>query len=802
MDSTRTIAFASFAAIFVLLAATALVMEDSEASTTVWEVSEEDGMSVVYQDGSTVLRVNLVSAPMTNASVIVDGESYGARADAAFNIALKGPLDSGVHKIAVIASGYQASCTLTGYTSYSVTLEQAVGGTVSASPMSGPSGTEVSLSYTLAEGYEFKEWKSSDVTISGNTFEMPGKDVTVTAVFEKIPEYTITASASENGSISPSGEKKVLRGGSQPYVISANPGYEIEDVKVDGASVGAVASYGFENVTADHTIAATFRAQSPTVFTVTITAGTGGSVSKTSVSAVSGTSIVASGDTLTIGQETVTATAASGYSFKEWTGMPSGGTVTGNMTVTASFAEDAPTPTIYTVTVTAGTGGSVSKTGVSVASGTSIVASGSTLTIGQETVTATAASGYSFSAWSGVPSGGTVIGDVTVTASFTKDTPTPTPTTKYTVTVTTDGHGTAYASPSSASSGTRVTLTASPSQGYVFKEWQSSDVTVSGSTFTMPSKNVTVRAVFEESSTTVPVTGITISDSELTLVVGGSAALTASVKPSNATDRNVIWSSSDTSVVSVSGGVVKALKAGTAVVTVTSEDGGFTAACTVTVTPADYVVPADGGQVEKAEMEKAAESVKENPGQKVVIAVDGDSISIPADPLKDILDLGSEVTVTLSEGSVTIPKGSVAGLGSGEQLKLVVESSETPSGFDLPDGAVVVDVSMFLGDSKVSTFGTPITVSIPVTLAAGQDASKLKVFHLADDGTVTDMKAVYDADAGAMVFTTDHLSVYAVAESVGTSSDDGDSGSAMWIAVVAVIVIVIAAAVLVLRRRP
>ena len=71
-------------------------------------------------------------------------------------------------------------------------------------------------------------------------------------------EFTITATADEHGSISPSGTVTVKRDGSQPFTITPNSGYRIADVKVDGKSVGTVASYTFENVTANHTIEATF----------------------------------------------------------------------------------------------------------------------------------------------------------------------------------------------------------------------------------------------------------------------------------------------------------------------------------------------------------------------------------------------------------------------------------------------------------------------------------------------------------------------------------------------------------------
>ncbi|KAI4449580.1 hypothetical protein C823_004109 [Eubacterium plexicaudatum ASF492] len=78
----------------------------------------------------------------------------------------------------------------------------------------------------------------------------------------------------------------------------------------------------------------------------------------------------------------------------------------------------------------------------------------------------------------------------------------PLPPAKYTVTVQAGTGGTASASPSSAEKGTKITLTAKPSTGYHFKEWQviSGGVTISGNSFTMPATNVTVKAVFEKDS--------------------------------------------------------------------------------------------------------------------------------------------------------------------------------------------------------------------------------------------------------------------------------------------------------------
>ena len=71
-------------------------------------------------------------------------------------------------------------------------------------------------------------------------------------------KYTIAATAGEGGSITPAGEVSVKEGASQTFAIAAQEGYAIADVLVDGQSVGAVDSYTFENVTANHTIAALF----------------------------------------------------------------------------------------------------------------------------------------------------------------------------------------------------------------------------------------------------------------------------------------------------------------------------------------------------------------------------------------------------------------------------------------------------------------------------------------------------------------------------------------------------------------
>ena len=70
--------------------------------------------------------------------------------------------------------------------------------------------------------------------------------------------HTITATAGTGGSISPSGEVSVRDGASQAFAITPDEGNKVRDVVVDGASVGALGSYSFEDVREDHTISVTF----------------------------------------------------------------------------------------------------------------------------------------------------------------------------------------------------------------------------------------------------------------------------------------------------------------------------------------------------------------------------------------------------------------------------------------------------------------------------------------------------------------------------------------------------------------
>ncbi len=97
---------------------------------------------------------------------------------------------------------------------------------------------------------------------------------------------------------------------------------------------------------------------------------------------------------------------------------------------------------------------------------------------------------------------------------------------------------------------------------------------------------VTVTAAATEPEV-VPVTGVTLNQTAVTLDIDQSITLTATVAPENATNKAVTWASDKTDVATVdANGKVTAVAAGTANITVTTADGGKTATCTVTVNPA------------------------------------------------------------------------------------------------------------------------------------------------------------------------------------------------------------------------
>ena len=98
---------------------------------------------------------------------------------------------------------------------------------------------------------------------------------------------------------------------------------------------------------------------------------------------------------------------------------------------------------------------------------------------------------------------------------------------------------------------------------------------------------------YNSGGSTVSVTGVTLSPNSTSVEAGSDVTLTATVAPSNATNQNVSWTSSNSSVATVSGGIVTGVAEGSATITVRTNDGGYTATCSVTVTPGSTPTPGE-----------------------------------------------------------------------------------------------------------------------------------------------------------------------------------------------------------------
>ena len=102
------------------------------------------------------------------------------------------------------------------------------------------------------------------------------------------------------------------------------------------------------------------------------------------------------------------------------------------------------------------------------------------------------------------------------------------------------------------------------------------------------------------------VTGITLDKRELDMEINETYRLIPSISPTGANNQNVTWASDNEEVAAVSDGTVTAKKVGTAIITATTEDGSYTAACTVTVTE-----PAPGQNVTGVTLSKETLSIEE-----------------------------------------------------------------------------------------------------------------------------------------------------------------------------------------------
>ena len=179
-----------------------------------------------------------------------------------------------------VTANHTISVTFTPLT-YTLTPSAGSNGTISPSgAVTVNSGGSQTFTFTPATGYKVSSVMvdgKAVTTASSYSFSNVTANHTISVSFAPATTFTLTASAGSNGTISPSGAVTVNSGGSQTFTITPATGYQAASVLIDGASAGALSSYTFSSVTANHTISATFT--SAAAFTITPTAGANGAIS-------------------------------------------------------------------------------------------------------------------------------------------------------------------------------------------------------------------------------------------------------------------------------------------------------------------------------------------------------------------------------------------------------------------------------------------------------------------------------------------------------------------------------------------
>jgi hypothetical protein len=398
---------------------------------------------------------------------------------------------------------------------YSVTVNPASHGNVTASPANAGVGTTITLMVSPEADYQLKslivkDAANADITVNGTgtsrTFTMPASNVTVNAEFEALPAnvYSVTVNPISLGSVTASPANAEA---GTTITLTTNPqtGYQLKSLTVkdtadtDVTMSGTGMSRTFAMPASHVTVSAEFELS---LYNVTVNAASHGSVAANLENAEMGTTI------------TLTASPDTGYQLKSLTVKDTASadvTVSGtgtsriftmpasNVTVSAEFELN-----LYNVTVNTAPHGNITANLVNAGAGTTII-----LTVGPETGyqlksltvmdaadTDVTVSGTGMSRTFAMPAS-----NVTVSAEFELS--------LYNITVSAASHGSIAANLENAEMGTTITLTVSPDTGYqlkslIVKDTANADVTVSGTgtsrTFAMPASNVTVSAEFEEAA--------------------------------------------------------------------------------------------------------------------------------------------------------------------------------------------------------------------------------------------------------------------------------------------------------------
>ena len=225
-----------------------------------------------------------------------------------------------------------------------------------------------------------------------------------------------------------------------------------------------------------------------------------------------------------------------------------------------------------------------------------------------------------------------------------------------------------------------------------------------------------------------PVQSVGLNKTELALEVGKTGTLEAKVEPSDATNKNVTWSSSNPEVATVDNGVVTAVSAGEAIITVTTEDGAKTATCKVTVN-APQTVPVTGVTLDKAELTlekgstgtlKATVEPQNATNNTVTWSSSNEEVATVANGTVTAVSAGeATITVTTADGGktatckVTVKPQNVlvTAISVPSTATLYVGNTATLTATVTPTNATNQKVTWSSNNESVATVGTDGTVT-------------------------------------------------------------------------------------------
>jgi len=218
----------------------------------------------------TVSSGKPVFARVPNSSDYVEAVNGLVVAEEGLLFAIERPSTGGTVTVTATATIDGQPVTLTGTGTFipvTITISPDGAGTISpASPLTLAQGETQSFTLTPNPGYSVSGYSVDNgplTAVTTGSFDFTQSDATPHTISVSFTQnaastYAITASASSGGAIAPTGSVTVNTGQNQTFSITPGAGYNVADVLVDAGSVGAVTSYTFQNVTANHTISVSF----------------------------------------------------------------------------------------------------------------------------------------------------------------------------------------------------------------------------------------------------------------------------------------------------------------------------------------------------------------------------------------------------------------------------------------------------------------------------------------------------------------------------------------------------------------